>query len=278
MDADSLFFSLDAVAGSGNTLSPEQRAALQSSLLVLRRSYKFRRVLFWGKVLGLKQDYFIAQGRGEDELRDRKYLYSLNCIDWFLLPPATDSTVAQVSGAARGQFVGDPSFVYERVESPRMSEDEAAQSHVNKVNEETRLSVTVHQIDQDVSVVPRGAFIRNHHGLVHVNRSFAGLSESEAKKLDSFLHLSEAKNPKNPKPRSVLQNGELNPAMDFLDVLSDDVPKGSWSLQFESAGRVCILRSLLWLGLTFYHLPGTPQHGYVYIGDGTKHLDLPFML
>lgn len=53
---------------------------------------------------------------------------------------------------------------------------------------------------------------------------------------------------------------------------------GSWSLQFECARRVCVLRSLLWLGLTFYHVPMTPQHGYIYVGLGMKNLDLPFML
>uniref|UniRef100_A0A3P8SC58 Radial spoke head protein 9 homolog n=1 Tax=Amphiprion percula TaxID=161767 RepID=A0A3P8SC58_AMPPE len=276
MDSDSVFFSLELVAGSGNTLSLEQKAALQTSLVILKKNYKFQRVLFWGKILGLKEDYFIAQGRGQDELRDRKYLYSYNCMDWFLLPAATDSMASEVSKAARGRFIGDPSFVYECVEVNRKSEDGAAEDGVvNKVKEETRLSVTVHQIDQEVSVVPRGSFIRNHLGLVIVNRSFTGLSESESRKLDSFFHFRE---PKNPKQRFVLQNGELNPAVDFLDVLSDDVPKGSWSLQFEFARRVLVLRSLLWLGLTFYHLPRTPQHGYVYFGDGTKNLDLPFML
>ncbi|XP_051792619.1 radial spoke head protein 9 homolog [Acanthochromis polyacanthus] len=267
MDSDSLFFSLELVTGSGNSLSLEQKAALQTSLVILKKNYKFQRVLFWGKILGLRQDYFIAQGRGQDELRDRKYLYSFNCMDWLLLPAATDSMISEVSKAARGRFIGDPSFVYERAEVNRKSEDRV----VNKVKEETRLSVTVHQIDQEVSVVPRGSFIRNHQGLVLVNRSFTGLSESESRKLDSFLHFREAKNPKQ---RSVLQN----PAVDFLEVLSDDIPKGSWSVQCEFASRVCVLRSLLWLGLTFYHLPGTPQHGYVYMGDGTKNLDLPFML
>lgn len=43
-----------------------------------------------------------------------------------------------------------------------------------KVNEESRLAVTVHQIDEEVSVVPRGAFIKSPHGLVQVNRSFGG--------------------------------------------------------------------------------------------------------
>lgn len=53
---------------------------------------------------------------------------------------------------------------------------------------------------------------------------------------------------------------------------------GSWSLQFERGGTVCVLRSLLWLGLTFFNVPQTPQHGYIYMGDGLMNLDLPFML
>lgn len=43
-----------------------------------------------------------------------------------------------------------------------------------KINEESRLAVTVHQIDEEVSVVPRGAFIKSPRGLVHINRSFVG--------------------------------------------------------------------------------------------------------
>lgn len=42
------------------------------------------------------------------------------------------------------------------------------------VSEERRLAATVHQIDEDASVVPRGAFVKSPRGLVHVNRSFAG--------------------------------------------------------------------------------------------------------
>ncbi|XP_070844068.1 radial spoke head protein 9 homolog [Chaetodon trifascialis] len=274
MDSNSLYYSLELVAGNGHTLSVEQRTALQTSLVILKKNYKFHRVLFWGKILGLKQDYFIAQGRGEDEMQDRKNLYSSNCMDWFLLPPATDSMIEEVSAAAKGRFIGDPSFMYEHVEIRRQGEKDEERV-VTKVKEESRLAVAVHQIDEEVSVVPRGAFVKSPHGLVKINRSFGGLSFSEAGKLDNFLHFSR---PKNLKKKSILEMGDLNPAIDFLDVLSDDIPKGSWSLQLECAGKVCVLRSLLWLGLTFYHVPMTPQHGYIYFGNGTKNLDLPFML
>lgn len=63
-----------------------------------------------------------------------------------------------------------------------------------------------------------------------------------------------------------------------VNCLWNVVSLGSWSLQLEGAGQVCILRSLLWPGLTLYHVLMTPQHGYIYIGSGVKNLDLPFML
>lgn len=75
MDSTSIFYSLELVAGTGCTLNLEQKTALQTSLVILKKNYKFQRVLLWGKILGLKEDYFIAQGRGEDEMKDKKNLY-----------------------------------------------------------------------------------------------------------------------------------------------------------------------------------------------------------
>ncbi|KAM4632705.1 radial spoke head protein 9 homolog [Polymixia lowei] len=277
MDSSSLCYSLDLVAGSGYTLNTEQRAALQTSLVLLKKNYKFNRVLFWGKILGIKGDYFIAQGKGEDEMKDKKNLYSFNCMDWHLLPPATDTMIGEVSKAAKGRFMGDPSHEYEHAETLRQGEwDEALEDEVViKVNEERRLAVTIHQIEEEVSVVPRSAFIKTPHGLIQTNRSFDGLSHSEAGKLENFLHFTE---PKSLKKKSILEIADLDPSIDFLDPLSDDIPQGSWSLQFERGSNVCVIRSLLWLGLTFFHVPMTPQHGYVYMGDGCKNVDLPFML
>lgn len=44
-----------------------------------------------------------------------------------------------------------------------------------QVTEETRLAVAVHHIDEEVSVVPRGAFVKDPLGIVKVNRSFGGV-------------------------------------------------------------------------------------------------------
>ncbi|XP_060759569.1 radial spoke head protein 9 homolog isoform X2 [Neoarius graeffei] len=270
MDSSTLLYSLDLVCGNGLTLSTEQRAALHTSLLLLKRNYKFNRVLFWGKILGIKNDYFIAQGVGEDELRDRKYLYSFNCMDWHLLPLATEALTAEVAVAAKGRFMGNPSHQYKQTEIRHQGKgDDTVEDKV------TRLAVTVFTIDKEVAVVPRGAYIKSPHGTVQTNRSFEGLNPTEAAKLNNYLHFSD---PKNLKKKSILEMADLNPSIDFLDPLSDDIPKGSWSLQFEHGSRVCVIRSLLWLGLTFFHVPVTSQHGYIYMGDGLKNLDLPFMM
>ncbi|KAK0141490.1 Radial spoke head protein 9 [Merluccius polli] len=271
MDSSTLRYSLDLVSGNGYTVSGEQRAALHTSLQLLKKNYRYTRVLFWGKVLGLKQDYYIAQGKGEDEMKDTKFLYSFNCMEWHLLPPADARMVGDVSKAARGRFVGDPSHEY--VQSRLQGEEEDAPAI--KVTEEKRLAVTVHLIDEEASVVPRGAFTRTPHGRVQANRSFEGLSHADAEKLDNFLHFAK---PKKLKKKFILELADLDPAIDFLDSLSDHIPNGQWSLQLENASSVCVIRSLLWLGMTFYHVPMTPQHGYVYMGDGCKNLDLPFML
>lgn len=75
MDADGLLLSLELASGSGQGLSPDRRASLLTSLRLVARDYRFARVLFWGRVLGVAADYFVAQGLAADQLAPRKTLY-----------------------------------------------------------------------------------------------------------------------------------------------------------------------------------------------------------
>lgn len=75
MDAESLLLSLELASGSGQGLSPDRRASLLTSLMLVKRDYRYDRVLFWGRILGLVADYYIAQGLSEDQLSPRKTLY-----------------------------------------------------------------------------------------------------------------------------------------------------------------------------------------------------------
>uniref|UniRef100_A0A8C0U7M3 Radial spoke head protein 9 homolog n=2 Tax=Cyanistes caeruleus TaxID=156563 RepID=A0A8C0U7M3_CYACU len=176
----------------------------------------------------------------------------------------------------KGRFQGDPSFEYNLSEINAEAAARLIESGKEPViKEEARLIATIEQIDRAVGIVPRGAFVKTPLGPVHENRHFEGLSLVEAKKLSSYFHFTEPVNLKN---KTLLEKADLDPSTDFLDSLEHDIPRGSWSIQLEKGGTVVVLRSLLWLGLTFYHVPTTKQFGYVYFGTGEKNLDLPFML
>uniref|UniRef100_A0A8D2MWB1 Radial spoke head protein 9 homolog n=1 Tax=Zonotrichia albicollis TaxID=44394 RepID=A0A8D2MWB1_ZONAL len=270
MEALSLPAALSLVAGGGAGLSPELRAALGASLPLLQRDYRFERVWFWGCIQGVRGAYYIAQGLGPDRAAPRSRLYSLNCLDWSLLTAATEEMLA-LAEEVKGRFQGDPSFEYSLAEI----NPEAAARLVQSGKEEARLIATIEQIDRAVGIVPRGAFVKTPLGSVHENRHFEGLSLVEAKKLSSYFHFTEPTNLKN---KTLLEKADLDPSTDFLNSLEHDIPQGSWSIQLEKGGSVVVLRSLLWLGLTFYHVPMTKQFGYVYFGTGEKNLDLPFML
>merc|ERR1711976_351263 len=276
MDSDKLQLCLDYVGSSGVILSPEQKAALQTSLCIVKNNYKFSKVYLWGKILGVKDDYFIAQGVSKDELGDKKTLYSKDCIHWHLLPPATEAMIKQ-SKLAKGRFTGDPSHDFEHVEIKKIGDgdDATEEEETVTIKEEDRLSSVIHEIDHDVRVVPRGAFVKSPTGQIYRNRSFEGLSVAEAAKLGSYFHFrgSEKLNEK-----SLLQKANLDPAIDFLDPCDEDIPKGSWSLQFERGSAQVMLRSLLWLGYSFFHIPSTQDYGSIYVGTGEKNMDLPFML
>ncbi|XP_044141270.1 radial spoke head protein 9 homolog isoform X1 [Bufo gargarizans] len=273
MDAESLSLSLELVPG----LSPEQSAVLRTSLLLLQRDMRLSRVFFWGKILGVQGDYYIAQGTdGGEQLSSRRTFYSLNCLDWCLLTPPTDDVIGEAQ-LIKGRFIGDPAHEYEHTVRSKAGEGSAVYEEevMKHFKEESRLVATIAMIDREAAVAPRGAFLKNPLGQVNVNSSFRGLTVSEAKRLSSFFHFTPTLHPKK---KSLLEKADQDPAIDFLNSLEHDVPKGCWSLHWEQGSSVVVLRSLLWLGMTFYHIPLTPQHGYLYIGNGERNIDLPFMI
>lgn len=276
MDSQDLRLTVEYVTTSGIVLSAEQKAALESSLVILKSNHKFDKVYFWGKIIGVKDDYFIAQGVHSNEFEDRKNLYSKNLVSWGLLPPATKEMIDKAH-LAKGRFTGDPSFEFEHTEIKKIGEGEeqTEEEETVTIKEEDRLSAVIAEIDSDVRIVPRASFVKTATGPVYENRSFEGLSISEAAKLSSYMHF---RQPLDMQCKSLLEKADLDPSVDFMDALDKDVPKGSWSLQFERGSGLVTLRSLSWLGYVFFHVPGTRRYGSMYVGTGEKNMDLPFML
>lgn len=276
MDSRELHLNIDYVGSSGIILSPEQKASLQNSLCILQNNMKFCKIYFWGKILGVKDDYFVVQGIGSDELGEKKTLYSKDCVNWGLLPPATEASKQQAK-LAKGRFTGDPSFEFEHIEIKKIGEGEETteEEETIMIKEEDRLAAVISDIDHDVRIVPRGAYIKSPTSQVYDNRSFEGLAVAEAAKLCNYMHLREAERLHD---KSLLQKANLDKAIDFMDPIDEDIPRGSWSLQFERGSGLVTLRSLSWIGYTFYHVPGSRKFGSVYVGTGEKNMDLPFML
>jgi hypothetical protein len=63
MDAAALSSGLDVIAPAcGQTLSVSEKAAVETSLAVLKADNGFDTVKFWGRINGIAADYLIAQG------------------------------------------------------------------------------------------------------------------------------------------------------------------------------------------------------------------------
>ncbi|RNF23014.1 radial spoke head protein 9 [Trypanosoma conorhini] len=103
-DADGLPF-------VGCALSIAERAALQSSIPLLSARHETH-VRFWGKVLGYKGDYLVAQAMPDGVFGKRFSFFSGDGgTSWRLLDPVTEDEAA-FCDQLRGVYMGDPTFMY----------------------------------------------------------------------------------------------------------------------------------------------------------------------
>ncbi len=112
------------------------------------------------------------------------------------------------------------------------------------------------------------------------NPDFRGLKITNSKSLDNYLHL---RLPKLEEQRTLIGKSmiilECDKALerdDFMDPISKDTIKKSWSLQTDESGTEVTVRSLLWQGYVGYHRTNSPIFGGVYMGYGIRTQDLQF--
>ncbi len=131
IDANQLVLDSEQLSLAGIVLSIEQRACLQTSLSIAREQYKFERIYLWGKILGTKEDYLIAVGAGSNEIKQRTFLYSHDCVKWKLLNPPTEEHFERLN-ACKGRFTGDPSHEFEckTVKLVGQGEDEVIEEEI----------------------------------------------------------------------------------------------------------------------------------------------------
>jgi radial spoke head protein 9 len=292
MDLSQLSVGLDYVAANGIVLGTERRVAVQTSLVLLKNAEKLKHIAFWGKVLGVSSDYYIAQGYNDDPFT-RKTFMSVDCIKWAQLPDA-HPVLVKAASSIRTRFTGNPSHEYTVKETGPASDEErpnlpaevaamrkeettsdGAVVITTTLSEERRLAAVVASIDAATRIVPRGAFRKTPSDAIEACRTFQGLTVQDGGKLDNYLHCRE---PLSLLQKSAVERARLDPALDFLDSLADDIPKGCWSIQYQKGAACAALRSLHWPGFVFYHALQTPMYGHVYVGTGLANTDLIFML
>ena len=138
-----------------------------------------------------------------------------------------------------------------------------------------RLAATVREVDRSCCAVPRGSMKFTPLNQVKFNEAFRGQSRTDAFKLSGWVHFRPVENKKQ---KDLIARQEAIFASDFLDDVSDDKPNFSWSIIKDTTGAVSTLRSQLWPGYYSFQRCNTPIYGSVYIGDGIRNIDLPFML
>lgn len=91
------------------------------------------------------------------------------------------------------------------------------------LKEEDRLAAVISKVEQEAKIVPRGAYVMQPTGDIIKNRLFQGLTTNEAAKFSNYFHF---RDPKLLKEKSMLLKANLDKAIDFLDPIDEDQPKG----------------------------------------------------
>jgi len=271
MDTCGVFNLLDNAAFPGGTLSVEERSALQASFVLLKEANHFTEVRFWGKVSGTQQDYFICQGtisEGKVAPFDcpRATFKSTDGVVW--------TPLADVDGAMRAKceaidelFTGDLSKQHGVAEGEEAGDD--------AVTEEKRLAALVQAVDENCSVIPKGALLLDARHRVVPSPSFKGVSAECAMDTSSYVHW---RVPTQADKKKAFETKGLSQTSDFLDDLSKDEPTGCWSLIFEPAGCMVTLRSNVYPGAVAFASVSGPGYGNIYFGNGLRNNDIAFML
>ena len=145
------------------------------------------------------------------------------------------------------------------------------------VTELDRLAYVVGELASNFAV-PKGSHKvvpGPNGGKLERNEGFTGLGPDDSCTLNNWLF---TRSPRDPEVKGLYDREEAEFKSDCLDNVSKDYPKMAWNIQKDATGTVATLKSQLWPGLYCYHRCNTDIFGHMYIGDGIKNINLPFMV
>lgn len=271
-------------AANGVCLSIEERIKLETLLDQLKVDLKCDEMLFWGKILGAEKDYYISIAlyyKGNFNFPKKKYYFCSSSSFIFSELPDIQEHHLPNFYKFNTYFIGNPDIILEKYSSDANTNldeqiGDTFKPKLKKKNmtETDRLSYVVRSIDHDTSIVPLGGFKMLPINELRRNDLFEGLNSDELDKLEKYAHFRPVENQAK---RDKIAMGKAVFDFDFLDSISDDPIRGSWSIHVDSTKTTSTIRSLIWPGYFAYHNANTDQFGGVYIGYGIKNIDIPFM-
>eukprot|EP00638_Chattonella_subsalsa_P005870 CAMPEP_0117760688 /NCGR_PEP_ID=MMETSP0947-20121206/16789_1 /TAXON_ID=44440 /ORGANISM="Chattonella subsalsa, Strain CCMP2191" /LENGTH=222 /DNA_ID=CAMNT_0005581447 /DNA_START=624 /DNA_END=1289 /DNA_ORIENTATION=- len=209
----------------GYTLSVDEKSGLSVSMLQRQREEVFlTRLQFWGKVIGIEDDYLICFALLPAEDLPLKKFYYCTCKDYTLrqMPELTDE-YKKMAAEITTRFKGDPSLPLDGGEEEEEEGEEAQLKE--RFREIHRLTYTIQLIDRDVSVVPKGAYLMEASHQISKNSGFEGLSHEAAGELRNYFHF---RAPESAYARAAIKRQGLVSPNEFLDPITTDEPDGLW--------------------------------------------------
>lgn len=137
------------VSQFGFSLSIEQRSAMELSLETLRKNYRFKKVVFWGRIKAHQRDYYIAQGYEGDLLTSKKSFVSQSLTKWAQLPEVNEQQKARAK-TLHAMFTGDLSYEYVFKEEVQPWEPEKTK----KVNSDGEEEVSEDEFEEEPEIDP----------------------------------------------------------------------------------------------------------------------------
>jgi len=162
----------------------------------------FEELLLWGKIVGTKNDYYIAVGYNytmKYEFPEKVFFWALSSDFVFKPFPALNDQHKGEYNNIKSLIVGNPSLIHKKVE-PEKAEGEEAEHEQSKLEKEVdplasseeedeaakivpvnlkeidRVHYIFRAIENDCQIVPSGAFKLTTSHEVARNESFKGLS------------------------------------------------------------------------------------------------------
>uniref|UniRef100_A0A7S3MLL3 Radial spoke head protein 9 homolog n=1 Tax=Favella ehrenbergii TaxID=182087 RepID=A0A7S3MLL3_9SPIT len=288
---------------NGVTLNLDERMQIDMALNTLLARVETEELSFWGKIEGIKNDYYIAMGmrfRNMYEFPVKTFFWALSGEFIFREMPDLTGQHDALIDADTSYFQGMPTAVLsgkkdieeeEQAEAAKSENEEEEKEEKAKNSDETseeevkvptrplteldRLTTTVRAIENDCQICPVGAFKMTPEHQVRRNEAFNGLNAESGMRLANYLHF---RNVQDEAKRAELDLPTAPFNERFLESASVDQPRGCWSMQKDERGDSVMVRSLQWPGYQFFHRLNSSRFGAIYVGDGLKNLEIHFIV